>query len=112
MNINSKIEYNFPIGFHDFHRQPNLNFQFNRLVTNGGNLEEVKEVATKIEDFNDWKRELIALAEKALAENRLLNSAAYYRAAEFFVSPMILISMFYMINLLNSFTKFMMSYLK
>ena len=87
MNIISKVKYNFPIGSHDFHKHPNLNFQFNRLVTNGGNFEEVKEVATKIEDFNDWKRELVALAEKALAENRLLNSAMYYRAAEFFVSP-------------------------
>ncbi|MHA1916413.1 MAG: alpha/beta hydrolase family protein [Promethearchaeota archaeon] len=87
MNIRPKIDYNFPIGFHDFHKHPNLNFQFNRLVTNGGNFEEVKEVATKIEDFDDWKRELIALAEKALAENRLLNSAMYYRTTEFFVSP-------------------------
>jgi pimeloyl-ACP methyl ester carboxylesterase len=87
LNIISKIEYNFPVGYHDFHKHPNLNFQFNRIVTNGGNFEEIIEVATKIEDFNDWKRELVALADKALAENRLLNSAAYYRAAEFFVSP-------------------------
>jgi len=87
LNINLKTEHNFPIGYYEFHKHPNLNFQFIRLVNNGGKLEEVREVAKKIEDFDDWKRELVALAEKALNENRLLNSAVYYRAAEFFVSP-------------------------
>ncbi|TFG06450.1 MAG: alpha/beta hydrolase, partial [Promethearchaeota archaeon] len=83
----SKLEYNFPIGYYEFHEHPNINYQFNRLITNGGNFEEIKEVATKIKDFDDWKRELVPLGDKALAESRLLNAAMYYRAAEFFVSP-------------------------
>jgi hypothetical protein len=44
-------------------------------------------VSSKIKDFNDWKREMIGLADKALEEDRELNAAWYYRAAEFFVSP-------------------------
>ncbi|MFX0072050.1 MAG: alpha/beta hydrolase family protein, partial [Candidatus Hermodarchaeota archaeon] len=82
-----KLESKFSVGYYNFHEHPNINFQFNRMVTNGGNLEEIKEVAIKIKDFNDWKRELVALAEKALSENRLLNAAVYYRGAEFFVAP-------------------------
>ncbi len=82
-----KSEYKFPIGYHDLHEQANINFQLNRLITNGGSYEEIKELAPKIKDFNDWKRELVALAEKALGENRTLNAAMYYRAAEFFVAP-------------------------
>ena len=83
----SKKEYNFPIGYHEFHEHPNINYQLNRLVTNGGLFEEVKELGPKIKDFDDWKRELISLADKAMSEDRLLHSAVYYRAAEFFVSP-------------------------
>ena len=83
----SKLAYNFPEGYREFHKHPNINYQFNRLVTNGGLFEEVKKLGPKIKDFDDWKRELVALADKALSEDRLLNAAVYYRAAEFFVSP-------------------------
>ncbi len=85
--MNSKERINFPIGYHVFHEHPNMNYQLNRLITTGGNFQEVKEVALKIKDFDDWKRELTNLAEKAQSKNRTLNAAMYYRAAEFFVSP-------------------------
>ncbi|TFG26869.1 MAG: alpha/beta hydrolase [Promethearchaeota archaeon] len=82
-----KSDYKFPVGYYEFHKHPNINYQLNRLVTNGGLFEEVKELGPKIKDFDDWKRELIALADNALSEDRILNAAVYYRAAEFFVSP-------------------------
>jgi len=85
--MNEKQKYKFPVGYHDLHEQENINFQLNRLVLNGADLEEVKNVSSKIKDFNDWKREMIGLADKALEEDRELNAAWYYRAAEFFVSP-------------------------
>ena len=82
----SKIEHKFPIGYHIFHEHPSINYKLNRLITNGGRFEEIKEVGAKINDFDDWKREFVLLAEKALSEDRFLNAAIYYRAAEFFVS--------------------------
>ena len=82
-----KQEYKFPVGYQNLHEQANINFQLNRLITNGGRLEEIQKLAPKIKDFNDWKRELVAIAEQALSEDRTLNAAMYYRAAEFFVAP-------------------------
>lgn len=82
-----KQEYNFPIGYYDFHEQENINFQLNRLIANGGRFEDIQKIAPKIKDFDDWKRELIAIAEQSLSDGRDLNAAMYYRAAEFFVSP-------------------------
>ncbi len=74
----------FPIGVHDFHPDASLDFQLNRLVgVGGGRLREVREVASRIADLDDWKREFLALAETAVDEERFGNAAAYCRAAEF-----------------------------
>ena len=34
---------------------------------------------------NNWKREMLALGEKALPDNRIQNAIAYFRMAEFFM---------------------------
>jgi pimeloyl-ACP methyl ester carboxylesterase len=81
------LNYKFPKGYHNFHEHPNVNYQLNRLITNGGSLEDVQKIAKKIKNFEDWKRELVGIADQALSEGRILNAAVYYRAAEFFVSP-------------------------
>jgi pimeloyl-ACP methyl ester carboxylesterase len=76
----------FPVGTWALHPHPNLDFQLNRLVTlGGGRLEDVQPVAPRIRSLRDWKRELLGLAERALVEERVLNAAAYLRAAEFFM---------------------------
>ncbi len=87
INMSYKQDYNFSVGYYKFHEQENLNFQLNRLIANGARLEDIQSIAPNIKDFDEWKRELIALAEQALHENRILNAAFYYRSAEFFVSP-------------------------
>ncbi|MBC8490412.1 MAG: alpha/beta fold hydrolase, partial [Bacteroidetes bacterium] len=46
--------------------------------------EDFAEAAPKIKEFDDWKREMLELADKAEAEGRLMNAAFYYRAAEFY----------------------------
>ncbi|MDE7254210.1 MAG: alpha/beta hydrolase [Acetatifactor sp.] len=51
----------------------------------GGDLEEIKAVGTKIRTSEDWKRELIALGDKAVSEDRTENAIAYYRMSEFFM---------------------------
>jgi hypothetical protein len=76
--------FDFPVGVHELHPDVSLDFQLNRLVgLGGGRLEDVREVAPRIRDLDDWKREFLALAEKALAEGRTGNAAAYLRAAVF-----------------------------
>jgi pimeloyl-ACP methyl ester carboxylesterase len=44
----------------------------------------MEEAGLKIKSFKDWKFEMLKLSEKAVSENRLLNAAFYYRAAEFY----------------------------
>ena len=86
-NTTFNKENYFSIGYYKLHKDENLNFQLNRIIGNGGRLEDIQEIALKIKDFTDWKRVLISVAEKALTEGRVLNAAMYYRAAEFFVLP-------------------------
>ena len=45
------------------------------------------EAGSKIRSFKDWKREMLKLAEGAVSENRLMNAAFYFRAAEFYTTP-------------------------
>lgn len=86
-NTTLKNENYFSTGYYELHEDKNLNFQLNRTIGNGGRLEDIQEIAPKIKDYADWKRELIFIAEQALSEGRTLNAAMYYRAAEFFVLP-------------------------
>jgi pimeloyl-ACP methyl ester carboxylesterase len=78
--------FKFPIGYHKFHKKQLYNFQLNRLYTFGyARLEDLVEAGRKIHSFDDWKNEMIKLAEKAEQENRLLQAAIYYRAAEIYL---------------------------
>jgi len=52
----------------------------NPIIVDGRNMFE-----PRIKNFKDWKLEMLKLAEKAVSENRLMNAAFYYRAAEFYV---------------------------
>ncbi|MHA1926101.1 MAG: alpha/beta fold hydrolase [Candidatus Thorarchaeota archaeon] len=79
------MELDLPIGYHSFHKDKHFNFQMNRWVSLGfARAEDFESVASSIKSFEDWKREMIGLAEKAEFENRMINAAFYYRAAEFF----------------------------
>jgi len=76
----------FKKGVYDLNEQSNFNFQLNRLVMwDGGDLEEVKKVGPTIKTSEDWKREMIALGDKANSEGRTENAIAYYRMSEFFM---------------------------
>jgi hypothetical protein len=46
----------------------------------------MKEAGQKINSFEEWKIEMLKLAEIAASEGRLINAAFYYRAAEFFTT--------------------------
>ena len=77
----------FPIGYYHFHNDVSLNFQMNRWVSWLGEsaVADMRSVASRIENYADWKREMLALAQKTLSEGRMLNAAFYFRAAEFFM---------------------------
>jgi pimeloyl-ACP methyl ester carboxylesterase len=76
----------FPVGYYEFHKNQVYNFQLNRWHSLGlFKFEDIENIGKDIESFEDWKVKMVQLAEKALAENRILNAAFYYRAAEFYV---------------------------
>ena len=87
MNMN-KHKFTFPVGYHQFHKDQLYNFQLNRWYSLGyARFEDMKEAGQKVNSFKEWKIEMLRLAEKAVSEERLLNAAFYYRAAEFYVTP-------------------------
>ena len=72
--------------FHDFHRDPNINYQLNRFLIPG--LERLlAHLGKTIVDFTDWKREFFEAASVREKSGELASAAALYRAAEFFISP-------------------------
>lgn len=79
-------KFEFPIGYKSFHKKQLFNFQLNRWYSLGyARLVDMEAAGKSIKTFNDWKREILNLAEKAISENRLMNAAFYYRAAEFYI---------------------------
>jgi pimeloyl-ACP methyl ester carboxylesterase len=85
MKKNTKIE--LPVGYHNFHKKQVYNFQFNRWHSLGfASYEDMKIAGERINNFTDWKKVMIDLAEKAEKEGRLKNAAIYYRGAEFYIT--------------------------
>lgn len=73
-------------GVYELNRERNFNYQLNRVINwDGGRYEDVAKVADRINCSADWKRELIALGDAAMAEGRTDNAIAYYRMSEFFM---------------------------
>jgi pimeloyl-ACP methyl ester carboxylesterase len=80
-----RTTFTFPVGYHRFHGKQLFNYQLNRWHSFGyARFEDMEEAGQRIEDFDDWKRVMVELAERALTEGRLMNAAFYYRAAEFY----------------------------
>jgi pimeloyl-ACP methyl ester carboxylesterase len=86
MASNNISKFTFPVGYYKFHRDQLFNFQLNRWHSLGyAGFEDFVEAGKSIKTFKDWKREMLKLAERAVAEGRLLRAAFYYRAAEFYL---------------------------
>ena len=76
----------FRVGTYELHEDSNFNYQLNRIIgLNGGNIEEIKAISSKIKDIESWEREIYNLGEKALAEGRISHAIAYFRMTEFFM---------------------------
>ena len=79
-------KFTFPVGYHQFHKSQLFNFQLNRWYSLGYvRFDDMQAAGRKVKSFADWKSEMLNLAEKALAEDRLMNAAFYFRAAEFYI---------------------------
>ena len=64
-------------GVYQLSDDANFNYQLNRVVNwNGGRLEDVRRIGGRIHNSADWKRELIALGDEAMRENRTGNAIA------------------------------------
>ena len=73
-------------GVYKLNGEANFNYQLNRVINwDGGRLEDVQKVSSKIHNSDDWKRELISLGDEAMKEGRTDNAIAYYRMSEFFM---------------------------
>ena len=73
-------------GVYKLNSERNFDYQLNRVINwDGGRLEDILPIAGKIKTSADWKRELIALGDTAMQENRIQNAIAYYRMSEFFM---------------------------
>ncbi|PKL68841.1 MAG: alpha/beta hydrolase [Methanobacteriales archaeon HGW-Methanobacteriales-1] len=80
-----KTQFKFPVGYQNFHKDQLFNYQLNRWYSWGyARYEDMEEAGLKIDNFQDWKNIMIKLAKIALQEDRLINAAFYYRAAEFY----------------------------
>lgn len=79
-----KIE--FKTGSYNLNEQSNFNYQLNRTIMwDGGDLDDIEQIAHRISGSESWKRELIMIGDKAILEGRIKEASAYYRMSEFFM---------------------------
>jgi alpha-beta hydrolase superfamily lysophospholipase len=79
-------KFQFPAQYHKFHKDQVFNFQLNRWYSLGyARLEDMQEAGHNVTSFDNWKTEMIRLGEKAVSEERFMNAAFYFRAAEFYI---------------------------
>ena len=77
-NIKVENEIIFPVGYHKFHNKQFFDSQLNRWHSIGqARYKDMLEVGSNIKKYEDWKPEMVRLAEKAVRENRLMNAAIY-----------------------------------
>lgn len=79
-------KFQFPSQYHTFHKDQVFNFQLNRWYSLGyARLEDMQEAGQHVTTFADWKTEMVRLGERAVSEERFINAAFYFRAAEFYI---------------------------
>lgn len=78
----------FRVGTREFHREPNMNYQFNRIMSVcGGDPDEIEAASRSIETIEDWIEAFTRLARAAEASGRTRHAAAYWRAVNFYLAP-------------------------
>ncbi len=87
-NSFSQEIFSFPVGYHTFHKNKDINFQLNRFYSFGyWTKADAEEAGNAIKEISDWKPVLTGLAERHKAEDRPMAAAFSCRAAEFYTLP-------------------------
>ena len=87
-NAPAQAGSSFPVGYHIFHKNKDVNFQLNRFYSFGyWTKAEAEEAGNAVKDIKDWQAAFTAFAERQIAASRPLAAAVSYRAAEFYVLP-------------------------
>jgi pimeloyl-ACP methyl ester carboxylesterase len=81
--MNAPFPIEAPEGYLDFHPNANINYQFNRWLPFLRET-ELRDAAARIDGVASFVPVMLSCAQRAEAEDRVLNAAFYYRAAEFF----------------------------
>jgi len=77
---------NFPVGFHDFHKDTVFNFQLNRFYNFGSlSYDVVAEIGKEVTDFESWPKSFLSRAQSFYNNGDLVASATCLRAALFFM---------------------------
>ncbi len=77
---------NFPVGFHDFHKDTAFNFQLNRFYSFGClSYEVIAEIGKEVTDFDSWHKSFLSRVESFHNNGDLVSSATCLRAAMFFM---------------------------
>ena len=85
MSDSKRMEFTFPVGYREFHKSQVFNFQLNRWHSFGyARFEDMVAAGRRIDTFTECKSVMVSQAEKAVAEDRIMNAAFYYRAPEFY----------------------------
>jgi pimeloyl-ACP methyl ester carboxylesterase len=90
MNNEKSVQeaFTFPVGYHTFHKNKDINFQLNRLHTFGFLTQsDVAAAGQMIKTNVDWQSVWTDLAADFLTNDRPLAAAFSYRAAELYALP-------------------------
>jgi pimeloyl-ACP methyl ester carboxylesterase len=87
-NLHPQETFSFPVGYHTFHKNKDINFQLNRFYSFGyWTKADAEEAGNLIHEIGNWKPVLTGLADRHKAEDRPMAAAFSYRAAEFYTLP-------------------------
>ncbi len=69
------------------HPEQQFNLQLNRFLPTDSVADDVRDAATRIHNFDDFKREMVALAEKSEKAGDGYAAFCYYEASRFYLGP-------------------------
>ena len=76
----------FPTGYYSLHPDTGLNYEMNRFSGgDAGMIAQIKEIAPRIKNYDDYTREFLKLSEQAEREGNKLYAACFLRSGEFFI---------------------------
>ena len=87
-NLTTQKDFTFPVGYHSFHKDKQLNFRINHLYSLGyWTKTDAQRIGASIRKVSECQRDLVAFAKQKDAERQKLAAAFGYRAAELFTHP-------------------------